>query len=217
MATDAAVAKQGTPRTFTPSEMPVKAVDPDCGAPPVFVVQGALERRLKEQLAWVLLDGGSNGGNNEGGNNEGGNKGVTLRILTRSSIEGLFSDEQRKRHVDYRQNMGMTEYAEAPLGAAFLLTLISPDVESTAHYFRGHPTSSIAYAVNYGLHVVGRRELRGAYADDLRCLGGHYHDRDTRESVAAAVRDAAAAFHRWCAVEDPAARGPWAKAGISGC
>ena len=52
--TDATVAKQGTPRTFTPSEMPVKAVDPDCGAPPVFVVQGALERRLKEQLAWVL-------------------------------------------------------------------------------------------------------------------------------------------------------------------
>ena len=50
----AAVAKAGTPRHFTPSEMPVKAVNPDCSSPAVFVVQGALERRLKEQLAWVL-------------------------------------------------------------------------------------------------------------------------------------------------------------------
>jgi hypothetical protein len=45
VATNSEVVRRGTPRHFTPDEMPVRAVDPDCAGPPVFVVQGSLGRR----------------------------------------------------------------------------------------------------------------------------------------------------------------------------
>ena len=63
---------------------------------------------------------------------------VTLRILTRDSLAGFFSGPELE-HIDFRQNLNNLEFAEAPLGAAFLLPLISPDSPKTASYFRGHP------------------------------------------------------------------------------
>jgi len=71
-----------------------------------------------------------------------------------------------------------------------------------------------AFAVNYGLHLVGRRELVNAYPDDLKCrVRGHYHDEDTQESFLSAARDAVATLRKWCDAPEQK-RGPWATTGL---
>jgi hypothetical protein len=221
-ATNAAAVRKRSPRAFTPSEMPVSRAPPECGKPPVFVAQGSMGRRLVEQLTWLLESGDLGRGGGAGGKSSGSRDDFTLRILTRSGLDGIVKDHKKaqiRKHIDHRQNLGMLDYAEAPLGAAFMLPLISPDFKGTSHYFHGHPTSNIAFAVNYGLHVVGRWELAATYAEDLKCLAGHYHGNDTKASFLGAARDAVAAFHRWCgegeSEEGRKRRGPWASFGLA--
>ena len=69
--------------------------------------------------------------------------------------------------------------------------------------------------MNYGLHIVGRRELASSYPSDLRCLRGHYHRQDTQVSFLSAVREAVSTFRGWCA-RPPNKRGAWATAGLKG-
>ena len=88
------------------------------------------------------------------------------------------------------------------------MPLISPDRPQTAHYFQGHPTSSVAFAKHYELRIVGRRELVDAYGDDLKCAEGHYHADDSKEAFVKAVKEAVGAFNGWCASPSEE-RGSW--------
>ena len=84
------------------------------------------------------------------------------------------------------------------MGAAFLLPLISPTDKGTAHYFRGHPTSSIAFAKHYNLRIIGHSQLTAAYYDDLKCRAGHYYDNESDESFLDAAKRAIGALKAWC-------------------
>ena len=82
-------------------------------------------------------------------------------------------------------------------------------------YFKGHPTSAIAHAIQFRLRIVGHADLLREYGTDLSTANGrpfeekgYFHADDTPASVVAAFADSLADWQRWCGVAE-ADRGPW--------
>ena len=75
--------------------------------------------------------------------------------------------------MNYVRQANVTAFHESFLGAAFILPLIPSAGEGDPlGYLHNHPTSSIAYAVHFGLRIVGHRDVQDAYSFVLQ---GYYH------------------------------------------
>jgi hypothetical protein len=106
--------------------------------------------------------------------------------------------EDRQSRLDVQLDLNATSYHDQFLDAAFLLPLISPSKKTTAHYFKGHPTSSIAYASHFNISVVGHYQIGREYDLELAGVAGYYHNGD-RHDFSEKVKRAIADFERACA------------------
>ena len=173
-----------TPNHFTPSLMPIKMQPPDCSHPARFMVQGGIDRRNMTELKVLFTM----------------KPPLPMHVSLRSK-EKLHADwfhEDNLLRGDYVQFASMTAFHRAFSGAAFILPLI-PGAGSgdPKGYLHNHPTSSIAYAANFGLRVVGHKNIGTAYSEVLLGRVGHYHD-NSYESVTGCYRSAVKAFHAYC-------------------
>jgi hypothetical protein len=98
------------------------------------------------------------------------------------------------------QMTSMTVFHESFMGMGFILPLIpGAGGADPKGYLHNHPTSSIAYAVNFGMRIVGHKKVPVAYQEVLgNTRLGHYHN-NSRESVIKAYTDALAAHADYCA------------------
>lgn len=171
---------------------------------PIAIIQGSLSSRrdLSELLA-VLQAAGSD---------------MHIKILTRHDPIDTWLRHSRW-HVEWLQDLNMTAYHEAFQEASFLIAGMNPITHPD--YFRGHPSSNIAYAVHYGLQIIGHQAIRAEYLalSDIPSLtvgdadtttltnafeglegeseSGFWHD-GSSESIAAATRRAVTAWQRRC-------------------
>ena len=175
--------KNLTQRHFVSSLMPILPTNPICSAPPVFVVQGSLSRRNMTELK-VLFDIAPPL-----------NFLVKVRSKSKMPFEWFTNDKKRG---DFVAHADMTAFHEMFVGAAFILPLIPGAGDGDPRgYLHNHPTSSIAYAANFGLRVVGHKDVPAAYPEALGGRLGHYHD-GTDESVSGAFSEAVASFVEYC-------------------
>jgi hypothetical protein len=183
---NASTVRQLTPRHFSPAVMPFPRARAACGLPPVFIVQGSLAtgRRVLSELKWLLRMPPEYQ--------------FRVRILTRAWPEELGVEDHHGR-LEVLLDLNATRYHEQFLDAAFLLPLISPARRATAHYFKGHPTSSIAYASHFNISVIGHHQIAREYDMELSGMQGYYHSGD-RHDFAEKVRLALADFERACAI-----------------
>jgi hypothetical protein len=120
---------------------------------------------------------------------------VKVRSKSKMSYEWFSEDQQRG---DFVAHASMISFHESFMGAAFILPLIpGADNGDPRGYLHNHPTSSIAYAANFGLRVVGHKNVPAAYPEALEGRIGHYHN-GTNESVRAAFSEAVASFVEYC-------------------
>jgi hypothetical protein len=78
-----------------------------------------------------------------------------------------FFNDPSKRGF-FLHNANETFYHESFQGAAFILPLVPGAAgNDPMGYLHNHPTSSIAYAVNFGLRVVGHEGVHSAYSSVL--------------------------------------------------
>jgi hypothetical protein len=181
-----------TPRFFSPAGLIIPPVPPNCNAPPVFVVQGSLQdRRDIGELAHILsLPAGYN---------------FTVKILCKKDLPFAALRTARVQHL---RHLAFTPYHEKILGAAFMLPLISPTHESTANYFHGHPTSSVAYGVHYKLRFLGHAAVRDEYSLEMQPdVPGYWHN-GTESGIHRAVGLALRDFKEYCNTA-PSQRGSW--------
>lgn len=204
------------PKTFTPSFLPIAAhthtrpsssststspltrvplfsrqLAPCHGSVPRAILFGDLSvRRDLAEIDWVLRTGGRE---------------LHVTVLTRH--------EERREWTSRASWAGqwiraanMTAFHEAFQGAAFLLAGMSP--HSSQSYFGGHPSSNIAYAMHFGLQIIGHEAIPREYEAVLRRERereraraeeevGFWHD-GSREGVGAATLRAIASWRRRC-------------------
>eukprot|EP00958_Prasinococcus_capsulatus_P010763 scaffold1054_cov366-Prasinococcus_capsulatus_cf.AAC.18 len=133
----------------------------------------------------------------------------TLHVLTRQVLPGRWRTNGAGR-LAYHQAYNMVDYHKAMLGSAIVLPLLSPERPETADYFRGHPSSSVAYAQALRMRVVGRVEMIAEYDQDFEGIGFYGHMQDTQESVCSALKvrsptDACGSDNlpaEWCCARD---------------
>jgi hypothetical protein len=182
LATKSIYVRNNSVNMFTPSVMPIRPINPDCNHAPIAIVQGSLERRWLDEIVSILNS----------------KEDIKIRLLTRSDRR-RYSWSIDKR-CDFQHSLNMTRYHEAFLGAAFILPLIAPKnthFAKSQSYYQGHPTSTIAYALNFGLRVIGHQDIHEAYQTDLNNSQGYWHN-GSRESVINAVHNALIDFKEWC-------------------
>jgi hypothetical protein len=180
-----------TPRFFSPVGLIIPPVPPNCNAPPVFVVQGSLQdRRDIGELAHIL--------------SLPEEYKFTVKILCKKELPLVLLTDR----VQHLRHLAFTPYHEKILGAAFMLPLISPTHESTANYFHGHPTSSVAYGVHYKLRFLGHVAVRDEYSLEMQAdVPGYWHngtESGIRRAVGLALRD----FNKYCSA-NISQRGSW--------
>ena len=182
IASGSAAVKLITENHFTPSLMPMRPNPPNCDKPPLFMVQGSIGRRNLTELK-VLFD------------MEPQQKfHVSVRSKTALTAEWFMTDDRG----DFLQHTNMTTFHESFKGAAFILPLIPGAGDGDPRgYLHNHPTSSIAYAANFGMRIVGHKNIPVAYPETLEWRIGHYHD-NSLESVRHAYREAILAFKEFC-------------------
>ena len=142
VASDSSLIPNLTPRHFSPALMPIPPGQPRCDKPPVFIVQGDIERRNLEEINWMLAT----------------TEQFSLRVMTRQR-NTLWNDSR----IEYHLNLPMTEFHEAFQTAAFILPLISSNSKKTFTYFHGRSTSTIPYGVHFQLSFVADIHVRDAF------------------------------------------------------
>ena len=177
-------------RLFTPHRMPLSPSPPDCSQRPVAVVQGGMNRRELIELEWLLRHTPK--------------WNVTIRVLTKRELSNKITKDGR---IDFRRSLDMTEFHEAFLGASFILPLIMPGKGQSSEYLQGHPTSTIAYSLHFGLRVIAHEVVFDAYRYDLQGQIIYLHE-GNEVSFSFAMRRALEGFQSWCSSDSP--RTSWA-------
>ena len=143
-----------------------------------------------------------------------------IKVLTRHDPIRHWM-ENTKWHIEWLQHLNMTAYHEAFQEASFLIAGMNPSAHPD--YFHGHPSSNIAYAIHYGLSIIGHQAIEAEYlalsAESSTliynsrpvpgggrgvCGGrvtlqkkGFWHDGSV-DSITAATRQAIAAWQKSC-------------------
>mmetsp|Transcript_10291 Transcript_10291/g.19170 ORF Transcript_10291/g.19170 Transcript_10291/m.19170 type:complete len:412 (-) Transcript_10291:250-1485(-) len=155
------------------------------GKLPVAIVQGEISnRRDLSEIKAVLEAGGKN---------------IYAKVLTRSPPLDSFVKRSTWKGK-WIKNANMTRFHRAFQGAAFLVAGMSPDLKQD--YFRGHPSSNIAYAMHFGLQIIGHEAIPQEYlALQKKFEGGEpagfWHD-GSPASIADATARAIAAWRQRC-------------------
>ena len=181
-ATDSEGVKKITNNHFTPSLMPIAATPPDCTQPPLFIIQGGLNRRNLSEVESVLKDASLN---------------VRVRVVSLSKPPAWMTKDKR---VSVVKDTDMTVFHEQFVGAAFILPLIvgADDGSDPEGYLHDHPTSNIAYSAHFELRVVGHTALLDAYPSVLQGRRAHYFTSHDQASVIQCYTEAVSAFEHYC-------------------
>jgi hypothetical protein len=155
------------------------------GKVPVAIVQGEISgRRDLSEIESILKAGGQE---------------IYVKVLTRSPplINWVRRETWRGEWI---QNANMTAFHKAFQGAAFLVAGMSPNLKQ--NYFKGHPSSNIAYALHFGLQIIGHEAIPLEYlALNTPFPGGEpagfWHNGSTASIVDATV-EAITAWRRRC-------------------
>ena len=189
-------------RTFTPSAMAIAPRLPhssttshveqrsdnfQCiGKKPVAIVQGAISKKRDIAELKSVFHAGSEKWH--------------VKVLTRSNpIKNLTSEEG----VQWKLKLDMIPYNEAFQTASFLIAGMSPQAEP--HYFTGHPSSNIAYAIHFGLPIIGHEAIFSEYLALQRIKSklpvGYWHN-GTEESIIATTKSAIDDWYRSCGTNE---------------
>ena len=177
-------------RTFTPFHLPIFPrkssfssssvyTEPSgCsrGKLPIAIIQGALsptKRDLKELETIMQVSEGE----------------LQIKVLTRHPPYAKWLSNEDPCRVQWLQSLNMTAFHEAFQDAAFLLAGMSP--LTGQHYFKGHPSSNIAYALHFGLQVIGHEAISVEYT---ALKGKGFWHNGSQASIAMATQQAIAAW-----------------------
>jgi hypothetical protein len=189
MASDSLFITNKVTHHFTPHQMPINPVLPDCRMKPKMMVQGALTRRDIDELGMFCLLPRS------------GERDISIVVVSTESLPKNHACKNDSR-VEERLSLGMLEFHEAFLGASFLAALIKKaDTGDPMGYLDGHPSSNIAYAKHFNLRIIGHYKLSQAYVNALGPGKHHWHHGDMR-SIKHTYEEAIQAFHEYCEVMD---------------
>lgn len=184
IASNSLIARQLSPRTFSPDLFPIQQKPPNCNLPPVFIAQGDISsRRYVTELFWLL-------------NLDQGNLNITIRILTKADKPSFLLNDPR---VEYYQNLNMTLFHEKFIHSSFLLLLISPNYRTTKSYLSGHPSSNIAYGKTFNLQFIGHQDVYSAYRTELSITDGYWYD-GTHDDFERIIGEALGNFTHNCAL-----------------
>jgi hypothetical protein len=158
------------------------------GNVPVVIVQGEISARRRDlsELQTILETGGLD---------------IYVKVLTRSRPRLSWVKRETWRG-QWIQHANMTNYHKAFQGAAFLLAGMNPNVERQKYYFMGHPSSNIAYALHFGLQIIGHEAIPKEYlALNTPFSGGEpagFWHNGSKSSIVNATVEAICAWRRRC-------------------
>jgi hypothetical protein len=161
--------------TLTPSYMPIPIQLPNYCEPPVFIIQGALERRFVKELEYILeIQPHLN---------------ITVKILSNQSpVPNVIKGDSRVFLGEFRDTI---HYMEALWGASILLPLIHPAHDRWTKYLSGHPTSTIAYSIHFQIPMIAHFAVKEEYFDDLTNANVPCYEHDgTKASIQQAAKKA---------------------------
>lgn len=169
----------------------VQRVSPYCyGSIPTAIIQGSIsDRRDLSEIETIL---------------EAGKSEFKVKVLTKvPPLQKWMGKEDWQ--IEWFQMANMTYFHEAFQGAAFLIAGISPTSSTSklTNYFSGHQSSNIAYALHFGLQIIGHEAIKREYLSLGSFPGGekvgYWHD-GTISSMIDATKQATAEWRQRCLV-----------------
>ena len=124
---------------------------------------------------------------------------MILKVLaSKKQLKKLeFADNGK---VEWLGELDMTAYHETFQNASFLIAGMNPDIKNPI-YFSGNPSSTIAYAIHYGLPIIGHEAISHEYLALHKGEGGlpvGYWHNGTSHNMITLTQEAIHDWYRNC-------------------
>ena len=158
------------------------------GHQPTAILQGEISRRRNLWELELIINASASD--------------VHIKVLTRSPPLRNWTSKSTW-NGEWLRTANMTHFHESFQGAAFLLAGMSPQNSQTKaqNYFLGHQSSNIAYALHFGLQIIGHKAIKKHYVSLGEFEGrepiGFWHD-GSKTSIKETTLRAIASWKRRC-------------------